>query len=168
GDVLIGLRSSGLHTNGYSLVRRLFFELEKWTVDRHVDEFGRTLGEELLEPHRNYFPVLKELIVSDDLSGMAHITGGGITENLNRALPSHLSAEVERGSWEIPAVFRVIHELGGVATEEMYRTLNLGIGMILLVKKDRLSRVEDFLQRQTERYYIIGEIVEGDGDVRYR
>jgi phosphoribosylformylglycinamidine cyclo-ligase len=168
GDVLIGLRSSGLHTNGYSLVRRLFFELEKWPVDKYVEEFGRTLGEELLEPHRNYFPVLKELIVSDDLSGMAHITGGGITENLNRVLPPDLSAEVERGSWEIPAIFRVIHERGGVATEEMYRTLNLGIGMVLLVKKGRLSRVEEFLQRQSERYYIVGEVVEGTGDVRYR
>lgn len=167
GDILIGLPSSGLHTNDYALARKLFFEQEKLKVETHVDELGKSVGEELLAPHRNYLPALKELVMSDDLHGMAHITGGGITDNLPRALPSHLDAALRRGTWEILPVFQFIRERGKVDDAEMYRTFNMGIGLILVVAKDRVERVENFLQRRSERYYLIGEIVEGSGKVRY-
>lgn len=168
GDVLIGLVSSGLHTNGYSLVRKLFFEQEKLTVDNHLEELGKTVGEELLTPHRNYLPIIKELIQSDDLKALAHITGGGITENLDRVLPDHLDAVVQRGTWEILPIFRFIRERGKVETEEMYRTFNMGVGMILVVAGERAQRVQDFLASRDEQFYLIGEITEGSGKVRYQ
>jgi phosphoribosylformylglycinamidine cyclo-ligase len=167
GDVLIGLHSSGLHTNGYSLARKIFFEKEQLRVDSYIDSLGRTAAEELLTPHRNYLPVLKGLVQSDDLHAMAHITGGGITENLDRVLPSDLDGVVERGSWEVLPVFRFLRERGQVEDEEMYRTFNMGIGLILVVAKARLARVEDYLRTQNEQYYFIGEVVEGTGKVRY-
>ncbi len=167
GDILVGLRSSGLHTNGYSLARKIFFEQERLRVDSYVESLGRTAAEELLRPHRNYLPIVKELVQSDDLHAMAHITGGGITENLDRVLPSNLDGAVERGSWEVLPVFRFLRERGQVDDEEMYRTFNMGIGLILVVAKDRLARVEDYLRTRNEQYYFIGEVVEGTGKVRY-
>jgi len=168
GDVLIGLASSGLHTNGYSLVRKLFFEQEKLTIDSHLEELGKTVGEELLTPHRNYLPVIKELIQSDDLNALAHITGGGITGNLDRVLPDHLDAVIQRGTWEILPIFRFIRERGKVETEEMYRTFNMGMGMILVVAEERAQRVQDFLASREEQFYLIGEITDGSGKVQYR
>jgi phosphoribosylformylglycinamidine cyclo-ligase len=167
GDVLIGLSSSGLHTNGYSLVRRLFFEEENLKVDTHVDELGQTLGEELLVPHRNYLPIIRELLLSDDLNALAHITGGGITENLARVLPDHLDAEVKRGTWEILPIFSLIRERGRVEADEMYRTFNMGIGMILVAAAERAERVQDFLSARDERFRLIGKITPGTGKVRY-
>ena len=168
GDLLIGLASSGLHTNGYSLVRKLFFEQEKLTIDSHLEELGNTVGEELLTPHRNYLPVIKELIQSDDLKALAHITGGGITGNLDRVLPDDLDAVIQRGTWEILPIFRFIRERGKVETEEMYRTFNMGVGMILVVAEERAQRVQDFLATHDEQFYLIGEITDGSGKVRYR
>ena len=168
GDVLIGLVSSGLHTNGYSLVRKLFFEQEKLTIDSHLEELGKTVSEELLTPHRNYFPVIKKLVQSDDLKALAHITGGGITGNLDRVLPDHLDAVIQRGTWEILPIFRFIRERGKVETEEMYRTFNMGVGMILVVAEERAQRVQDFLAARDEQFYLIGEITDGCGKVRYQ
>ncbi len=167
GDVLIGLPSSGLHTNGYSLVRRLLFEEEKLTVDTHLDELGKTVGEELLIPHRNYLPIVKELLMTDDLSALAHITGGGITENLARVLPHDLDAEIKRGTWETPAIFSLIRDRGQVESSEMYRTFNMGVGMILVAAAERTERVKNFLSARNERFYLIGEITAGTGKVRY-
>jgi phosphoribosylformylglycinamidine cyclo-ligase len=167
GDVLIGLSSSGLHTNGYSLVRKLFFEEETLKVDTHVDELGQTLGEELLVPHRNYLPIIRELLLTDDLNALAHITGGGITENLARVLPVHLDAEVKRGTWEILPIFSLISERGRVKADEMYRTFNMGIGMILVAAAERAERVQDFLSARDERFRLIGKITPGTGKVRY-
>lgn len=167
GDVLIGLPSWGLHTNGYSLARKLFFEQEKLTVGSFMADFGKTVGEELLQPHRNYLPVVKELVQSDELHGMAHITGGGITDNLPRALPPGVDAAVRRGTWEILPIFRFIRERGKVEDAEMYRTFNMGLGMILIVAGNRADRVQGFLQAKGERFYWIGEVTEGSGKVRY-
>ena len=168
GDLLIGLASSGLHTNGYSLVRKLFFEQEKLNIDSHLEELGKTVGEELLTPHRNYLPVIRELIQSDDLTALAHITGGGITGNLDRVLPDDLDAVIQRGTWEILPIFRFIRERGKVETEEMYRTFNMGVGMVLVVAEERVQRVQDFLAAHEEQFYLIGEITDGSGKVRYR
>lgn len=167
GDRLIGLSSSGLHTNGYSLVRRLIFEREKLTVDSSVAEWGKTVGEELLIPHRNYLPAVRELLHADDLHAIAHVTGGGITGNLARVLPSELDARVEMGSWEVLPVFRFIQERGEVDAEEMRRTFNLGVGLILVVAKERYDSVADHLKAKGETFYTIGEIVKGNGEVRY-
>jgi phosphoribosylformylglycinamidine cyclo-ligase len=168
GDLLIGLPSSGLHTNGYSLVRRLFFDRERLSVDTRIEEFGRTVGEELLEPHRNYLPVIKDLIAEGRVNAIAHITGGGITENLDRVLPADLDAAVERGSWEIPPVFRFIRDRGRIDDGEMYRTFNMGIGMILVVSDAHADGVGDFLSGRAERFVEIGEIRAGSGRVVYR
>jgi phosphoribosylformylglycinamidine cyclo-ligase len=167
GDILVGLPSSGLHTNGYSLARKLFFEIAQHAVDSYVPELKKTVAEELLTPHRNYLPVLKEMVQSDDLHAMAHITGGGITENLDRVLPADLDAQVKRGTWEVLPVFRYIRERGKVEDTEMYRTFNMGIGMILIVSKDRADRAQAYLQSRGEQFYVIGEITEGSGKVRY-
>lgn len=167
GDQLIGLPSSGLHTNGYSLVRKLFFEKEGLDPDAVIPELSRPLGEELLVPHRNYLPALKELLLTDDLHSMAHITGGGITDNLRRALPAHLDARVQEDSWEILPIFRVIQDRGKVKKGEMFRTFNMGLGMILVVAKNRIGRVEEHLKRKDFAYFRVGEVVEGSGNVVY-
>ena len=167
GDVLIGLPSSGLHTNGFSLARKVFLEVAALSLESHVAEFGRSVGAELLEPHRNYLPVLRELLAGDDLHAMAHITGGGIPGNLNRILPASLDARVNRGSWEIPPVFRFLRNQGRISDREMYRTFNMGVGMILIVDRNHLTRVESFLQRKQERYMLIGEVVAGSGKVEW-
>ena len=167
GDLLVGLPSSGIHTNGYSLVRKLFFEQEGMSVDTHVGALGRTLGEELLIPHRNYLPPLRKLVGEDALHAVAHITGGGITDNLARVLPPALDARVRRESWENLPVFRLIQELGPVEEAEMYRTFNMGLGMILVVARDGIDRVARELERAGEAYVLVGEIGEGEGRVRY-
>jgi phosphoribosylformylglycinamidine cyclo-ligase len=167
GDILIGLPSSGLHTNGYSLVRRLVFKQEKLSVDSYVEEFGRTVAEELLTPHRNYLPVVKDLVIEESLVAIAHITGGGITENLVRVLPDSLDAQVQRSSWEILPVFHFVQRRGRVATDEMYRTFNMGIGMILVVHEDRTDAVRSYLDKREERYSLIGEVTKGSGKVVY-
>jgi phosphoribosylformylglycinamidine cyclo-ligase len=141
GDVLVGLPSSGLHTNGYSLVRRVFEDVDLDTV---FPELGRPLGEELLEPHRSYLPQLREL----PWKAAAHITGGGLFDNLPRALPEGLAAEVDRSTWDVPPIFRLVAERGGVAEEEMFRTFNMGLGMVL-VSEDAI-----------EGYPVVGRVVE--------
>ena len=168
GDILIGLPSSGLHTNGYSLVRKLFFEQEGLAIDTYVEELAQTVAEELLVPHRNYLPVIKELILTDDLSALAHITGGGITENLARVLPPDLDATIKRGTWEILPIFRFIRERGRIESAEMYRTFNMGLGMILVAARERAERAQDFLSARGEQFYLIGEITKGTGRVRYQ
>ncbi len=167
GDILLGLASNGLHTNGYSLVRRLFFQQEHLTVESYVEELGRTVGEELLAPHRNYLPLVKPLIQEDLLSAVAHITGGGITENLDRVLPPGLDALVRTGSWEVKPVFRFIQDRGRVEDAEMLRTFNMGIGMILIVSRDHLDTVTRHLSDAGERCFEIGEIRDGSGKVTY-
>ncbi len=168
GDLLIGLPSSGLHTNGYSLVRKLFFEMEKMSPADHLQEVGRSLGEELLEPHRNYLPLLRELIQTDDLHAVAHITGGGIPGNLERILPPDLDALVEEGSWQALPIFRLIRRLGKIRQREMYRTFNMGLGAILAVSKQRVDRVQEYLQHRGEKYFLIGEISRGAQQVHFR
>lgn len=167
GDLLVGLPSSGIHTNGYSLVRKLFFEREKMTVDTHVEALGKTLGEELLIPHRSYLPSLRKLLGQDALHAVAHITGGGITDNLARVLPPALDARVHRGSWENLPIFHLIQELGRVEEAEMYRTFNQGLGMILVVDRDGIGTVERELERAGEGCVLVGEIAEGEGRVQY-
>jgi phosphoribosylformylglycinamidine cyclo-ligase len=165
GDLLIGLPSVGLHTNGYSLARKLFFDVAKLTPDSRVNGLDRTVGEELLKPHINYEPTLREAIASDLVEGLAHITGGGITENLNRILPENCTAEVQLGSWPVIPLCRVMAEIGNIERDEMLRATNMGIGMVIVVRPSNLNTLTATLKTP---YYQIGRIIPGPPHVTYR
>jgi phosphoribosylformylglycinamidine cyclo-ligase len=168
GDVLIGLPSSGLHTNGYSLARKIAFDELKLTVDTHLPELGETIGEAFLRQHRSYLRVIRPLLGRGLIKGMAHITGGGITDNLPRVLPAGTAARVERASWRVPAIFRWLGEAGRVPEYDLRRALNMGIGMILVVSPKDVDAVKrDLLNAGEANSAVIGDIAAGDGDVRY-
>ena len=158
GDVLLALPSSGLHTNGYSLARKLVFGVAKLEPDSYVAEVGNKIGAELLKPHRPYWPLLKNVLARRWVSTMAHITGGGITGNLPRALPRNVRAVVELGSWPVLPIFRYLAQLGRMERDELLRTFNLGVGMILVVPSRVISRVESELKRRREKFFVIGRI----------
>lgn len=158
GDLLLALPSSGLHTNGYSLARKLVFGVAKLEPDSYVAEVGNKIGAELLKPHRAYWPLLKTVLGREWISSMAHITGGGITGNLQRALPRNVRAVIELGSWPVLPIFRYLAQLGGIDRDELLRTFNLGAGMILVVPAKSVSRVESELRRRREKFYLIGRI----------
>ena len=141
GDVLIAIPSSGLHTNGYSLARSIAFDTLGLRVGDRVDELGTTIGEALLTPHRSYLPLVRPLLSTGGIKGMAHITGGGITDNLPRVLPRGTEAVVRAGSWHVPAIFEWLERAGGVPREDMLRTFNMGVGLILVVAPGDAARV---------------------------
>ncbi|MEY4636781.1 MAG: Phosphoribosylformylglycinamidine cyclo-ligase [Acidobacteriota bacterium] len=167
-DVLLGLPSSGLHTNGYSLARKIAFEELKLDVDTHVPDLGETVGQALLRPHRSYLPVIKPLLGKGVIKGMAHITGGGITDNLPRVLPPGTAARVNRTSWRVPALFRWLGESGRVPEYDLRRALNMGIGMILVVGKHDVDAVrKDLLNAGEANSLVIGDIIPGEPGVEY-
>lgn len=165
GDVIIGLASSGVHSNGYSLVRKLFFELNDYTVDSYFDELGCTLGEELLKPTRIYVKTILKLIENFDIKGIAHITGGGFIENIPRTIPAGLKARVNIGSYPIPAIFSLMQRLGNIEQKEMFNTFNMGIGLVLIVSKENAHEVMSALEAMGERAYMIGAIAKGEGGI---
>ncbi len=165
GDVLLGLPSSGVHSNGYSLVRKIVFEHKGFHGDEYMEELGHTIGEELLTPTRLYPQVCLPLIRDFDLHGMVHITGGGFYENIPRALPDGMGAEVNAAAWEMPAVFRLLQEWGNVDWAEMYRTFNMGIGMVLIASEEEAARIEARLDAQHEAVFRIGRVTEGAHEV---
>lgn len=168
GDCLIGLASAGLHTNGYTLARKLLFEVAGLTVDSQVPELENTLGAELLRPHWCYYSLMKPLLERGWLSAAAHITGGGLTENLPRVLPAGCAAEIHLDRWPLPPLFRLLQRLGNLPPDEMLRTFNVGIGMVLVVPRRYLIRVERYLRRHRARYYLLGEVGRGRRQVLYR
>ena len=165
GDVLLGLPSSGVHSNGYSLVRKIVFERKGFKGDDYMEELGQTIGEELLTPTRLYPRICLPLIREFDIHGMVHITGGGFYENIPRALPDHMGAEINGAAWTIPPVFRLLQEWGNVDWTEMYRTFNMGIGMVLIVSLDEADRITARLNAQNETVYHIGHVTEGAHEV---
>ena len=168
GDVLLGLPSSGLHTNGYSLARKIAFEELKLKIDSHVPELGETIGDAFLRTHRSYLPVIKPLLGKGTIRGMAHITGGGITDNLPRVLPPGTAARVNRTSWRVPPIFRWLGESGRVPEFDLRRALNMGIGMILVVAaKDADAVRKDLLHAGEANSVVIGDIVAGSPEVQY-
>lgn len=167
GDVLIGLPSSGLHSNGYSLARKVLLDRGRLKLNRQVPDLGRSLGEELLEPTRIYAKVTRALFARDAIKGAAHITGGGIPGNLPRILPAGRRAWIRRHSWPVPPVFDLIQKIGSVSENEMDRTFNNGLGMILVVGKQRADGVTSTLRKMRERHFIIGEIREGRREVSF-
>ena len=167
GDVLIGIPSSGLHSNGYSLARRVLLEIRGLNLEDRISELGRTLGEELLEPTRIYTKVIRYLLRNHAIKGIAHITGGGVSGNLPRIFPEGRRAWIERGSWLVPPVFELIRRLGGITQMEMDRTFNNGLGIILVVGKKNVDTIERSLRKMGERYSLIGEIRKGKKGVTF-
>jgi phosphoribosylformylglycinamidine cyclo-ligase len=159
GDLLIGLPSHGLHTNGYSLARHIIFNQLKLTAASRVEGIPHPIGEELLKVHRSYLDPITELVKHNLVKGMAHITGGGFIDNIPRILPDNVTAKIER-VWPIPEIFNFLCEQGNVSDEEKYRVFNMGIGMVLIIDKTHLSKVEDLLDDRDEVYYLIGQVVE--------
>jgi phosphoribosylformylglycinamidine cyclo-ligase len=165
GDVVIALASSGLHTNGYSLARRIVFERLGLTVSDPFPEEGGSVGEVLLRVHRSYLGAVRPLLDEGRVRGMAHITGGGLVENLPRVLPGGLSARIDRSSWEVPPLFRVLQEAGRVETAEMFRAFNMGVGMVVVVRRDDADAALATLGAAGERAWVVGEITPGDRSV---
>ena len=167
GDVVLGLASNGLHTNGYSLARKLLFEVAHYTPETYVNELKGKVGNELMRPHKSYWPIIKKLVAGECVSAMAHITGGGITENLPRVLPRGTAAVIELGSWPVLPIFDHLQTLGSVPQEEMLRTFNMGVGMILVIPSKKFKKAQTLLDRAGEKFYNIGRIVKGDRKVMY-
>jgi phosphoribosylformylglycinamidine cyclo-ligase len=166
GDRLIGLPSTGLHTNGYSLARRIVFDSLALTVDSQVPELGETVGTALLRTHRSYLNAVRPLLDRQLVNGMAHITGGGIPGNLSRILPAGTGARVDGASWTPPAIFRFLEKAGHVAHEEMFRAFNMGIGLILVCAPEHVDQACATLFQHGEPSHLIGEITTGDRSVR--
>lgn len=167
GDVILGLASSGLHTNGYSLARKVLLEQQGLSLAEPMAELGRPLGDVLLEPHRCYWPIVQPLLKARLLKGIVHITGGGLTDNTPRILPSGCRAEIRLGSWPVLPIFDLIGRLGSVPQDDMLRTFNMGVGMALVVAERDLSRVTAALKKKREKFWMIGRIVRGRPSVKY-
>ena len=160
GDVVIGIPSNGLQTNGYSLARKLFFEIGGHKPDTHLDELGETVGDVLLKTHQSFLPQIGPLLDDGKIKGLAHITGGGFLENIPRILPDGVSVEIQRGTWTELPVFGVMQRLGNVSDHEMFRTFNMGIGMIVVCREEDKETIANSVAGQ-----VIGTVTKGDGSV---
>jgi phosphoribosylformylglycinamidine cyclo-ligase len=165
GDVLLALPSAGLHTNGYSLARKLFFEVAGYKPDTHIPELGMTAGEALLLPHLSYLKPLDSLLDEARIKGLAHITGGGLTDNIPRILPEGTAVKIRKDSWPIPPLFELMRELGNVSESEMYRTFNMGVGMVIVCSTDDAEAIASHLRTHGEAVYEIGNVVAGNREV---
>lgn len=161
GDVVLGIRSNGLHTNGYSLVRKIFFEVKQYGLDDYIEDLGETLAQSLLRVHRSYLTDVEKFLDSGKIKGLAHITGGGLIENIPRILPEGVSVQIRRGSWEESPIFSLIQKLGKVEDKEMFRTFNMGIGMVLICSRED----REFFLNGISDCYEIGEVIQGNGTV---
>jgi phosphoribosylformylglycinamidine cyclo-ligase len=163
GDALVGVPSSGMHTNGYSLARKIAFDLLGLRVDSHVAALGTSVGEAFLAPHRSYLPLVQPLLEAGRIKGMAHITGGGISDNLPRILPHGTAAQVRVASWEVPSLFRWLQESGRVPFADMMRTFNMGIGLIIVTARDQAEAlIEELAARGGKDARVIGEVIAGE------
>lgn len=168
GHRLIGLASTGLHTNGYSLARKLLFEVAGHQPNTFLPEVNNNVGDELLRRHQCYYPLMKPLLERGWLSAAAHITGGGLTENIPRVLPDRCAVEIHLDRWPLPPLFRLLERLGSLPADEMLSTFNMGIGMVLIVPPEHAGRVERLLRRRRAAFFHIGEVVRGRPQVHYR
>src|SRR6476660_5451572 len=165
GDMLLALPSVGLHTNGYSLARKLFFDVAGYDVGTPLDELGMTVGEALLQPHLSYLKQLGGLLDSGRIKGLAHITGGGLTDNIPRILPEGTAVEIDKGSWPVLPIFQLMQEIGSVSEAEMYRTFNMGVGMVVVTSAGDQAAVESHLRQQGAAVYQIGRVTTGNQEV---
>ena len=163
GDIIIGLPSSGIHSNGYSLVRKLFFEVNDYKTDSTFPELSKTLGEELLTPTRIYVKTILKLLKQYEIKGIAHITGGGFIENIPRTIPQGLKGRIELDSWPVLPIFKLMEELGGLDEQVLFNTFNMGIGLALIVDKTDARSILDALENMGEKAYIMGDIIAGEG-----
>ncbi|WP_457568503.1 phosphoribosylformylglycinamidine cyclo-ligase [Desulfurobacterium sp.] len=168
GDAVVGIASSGIHSNGYSLVRKLFFEILNLKINDIVKPFNKTVAEVLLTPTKIYVKPVLNLLEKVKVNGLAHITGGGIPGNLARILPDGTKAVIEKGTWEILPIFKFIQEKGNVPEEEMFRTFNMGIGMCVVVPAEEAEKAVNLLNQTGEKASIIGRIEKGDGKVEIK
>jgi phosphoribosylformylglycinamidine cyclo-ligase len=161
GDIVLALPSSGLQTNGYSLARKLFFEVAGYSVETELDELGTTIGDALLKPHASFLKPLDKLLDSGKIKGLAHITGGGLLENIPRILPENVSVEIKRGTWPELPIFSLMQKIGSVETHEMFRTFNMGVGMVVICAEAD----KGFLQESLGNCFEIGRVIEGNREV---
>ena len=166
-DKLIGLRSTGLHTNGYSLARKVLFVKGRFAVNDYVPELGKTIAEELLVPHKSYGPLILNLLKKFKIKGMAHITGGGFIDNIPRVLPEGCFARIHKNSWEINPIFKLLSSLGNIDEMEMYKTFNCGIGMVLVVEEGKAQDIVEEIEKNKGEGFIIGEVLKGNKDVKF-
>jgi phosphoribosylformylglycinamidine cyclo-ligase len=166
GDVLLALPSAGLHTNGYSLARKLFFDVAGYQPDTVLPELEMTAGEALLLPHLSYLKPLDELLDEEVIKGLAHITGGGLTDNIPRILPEGTAVQIKRDSWPTPPLFELLRRLGNVSGGEMYRTFNMGVGMVIVCSETEAGSIETHLRDRGEQCYSIGRVISGKREVR--
>ena len=174
GDVLIGISSSGVHSNGYSFIRKIFLDTYNYNLDQHIEELGMTLGEALLTPTKIYVKLVLDLLKRYDIKSIAHITGGGVIENIPRVIPKGLGIDINKNSWEKPAIFKLIESFNAIDERELHKSFNMGIGLVMVVEKDKAEEVVNFINNREEeihvdakytelmkdRAYIIGEVVD--------
>jgi phosphoribosylformylglycinamidine cyclo-ligase len=164
-DTVLALRSSGLHTNGYSLARKLFFEVAGYKINTRIEEIGQTIGEALLSTHKSYLNSLAPLLDKGYIKGLAHITGGGLLENIPRILPNNTSVEIKTSSWTVPALFSLMQQIGNVDRDEMYRTFNMGIGMVIICSRQLAREVQSGIAQTGEECIEIGKVISGNRQV---
>lgn len=167
GDVVLALPSVGLHTNGYSLARKLFLEVAGYTVNAKLEALGETVGEALLQPHLSYLPALAGLLDSGRIKGLAHITGGGLTENIPRILPEGNAVEIKKGTWPILPIFNLMQQIGNVPESEMYRTFNMGVGMVIICAHQNSAFMQSHFKALGEHCYLIGNVIPGRREVKF-
>ena len=160
GDTLIGIASSGIHSNGYSFIRKIFLEEYKYELDQYIEELEMTLGEALLVPTKIYVKLVMNLIKKYDLKAIAHITGGGIIENIPRVIPKGLGIDINKNSWEKPAIFKMIEEFNSIDEIELHKSFNMGIGLVIVVDSDKSEEITKFINEGEEKAFIIGEVVD--------
>jgi len=165
GDVLLALPSVGLHTNGYSLARKLFFEVAGYEPQTHLPELRMTAGEALLQPHTSYLRPLNELLDRGVIKGLAHITGGGLTDNIPRILPEGTAVKIEQGSWPVLPIFELFRRLGNVSDREMFRTFNMGVGMVIVCSPVNAAIIKAHFEACGDAYYEIGKVIAGNREV---
>jgi phosphoribosylformylglycinamidine cyclo-ligase len=168
GTVILGLPSTGLHTNGYSLARKALFDVAGYKIDSLVEGMDKTVGEALAVPHRSYYKSLIDLATNQKLQGLVHITGSGFQGNIPRILPDNVDVVIDRKAWEVPMIFKLIQEAGSVEKDEMYSTFNMGLGMLLFVDPADRSFVENHLKEKNEVFYHVGEVIAGSKKVQFR
>lgn len=165
GDVVLALPAVGLHTNGYSLARKLFFEVAGYASDSFIEELGTTVGDALLETHPSYLQTLDGLLDTGKIKGLAHITGGGLLENIPRILPEGTAVEIQKGSWEVLPIYKLMQQIGNIEETEMYRAFNMGVGMIIISSKEKKDAIISHITEQGEEVFEIGKVTEGNRKV---
>lgn len=167
GDAVIGLASSGVHSNGFSLVRKLLLEEHGYALNQYVEELGAPLGDVLLAPTKIYVKTVLDLQKNVELRGLSHITGGGFIENIPRVLPDQVNVQIEYGSWPIPPIFDLMQKIGSITPEDMFRTFNMGIGMVMIVPAEQASQAVSLAEAMGEQAYVIGKVTEGSRVVTF-